>query len=63
MEQGFTVFDALHIASAEAGRADFFVTTDDRLLRRAVRLQEVLQVKVVNPVTLLLEVTDDDSAE
>lgn len=61
MEQGFTVFDALHVASAEAGQADFFVTTDDRLLRRAVRLQEVLQVKVVNPVNLLLEVTNDSA--
>lgn len=33
--QGIKTFDALHLASAERGGADLFVTTDDRLRRRA----------------------------
>jgi predicted nucleic acid-binding protein len=32
---GFGAFDALHLASAEQGQADVFLTTDDNLLRRA----------------------------
>ena len=32
---GFGDFDALHLASAEQGQADVFLTTDDNLLRRA----------------------------
>ena len=31
---GVHAFDALHVASAAAGKADVFVTTDDRLLKR-----------------------------
>jgi predicted nucleic acid-binding protein len=34
---GFSPFDALHLASAERGGADVFLTTDDDLLRRARR--------------------------
>lgn len=57
--QGFSVYDALHIASAAAGNADVFLTTDDRLLRRAIRQSDILEVKVANPVQWLLEVTGD----
>ncbi len=32
--QGIGNYDALHIASAIAGEADLFVTTDDRLLKK-----------------------------
>lgn len=31
---GVQAFDALHIASAVVGKADLFITTDDRLLKR-----------------------------
>lgn len=34
MTYGVGTFDALHVASAMTGRATFFVTTDDRLLKR-----------------------------
>jgi predicted nucleic acid-binding protein len=55
--EGFAVFDALHLSCAEAGQADVLLTTDDRFLRRAERLENMLQVKVVNPVRWLMEVT------
>ena len=35
---GIAAFDALHLACAEAASADMFVSTDDRLLRKAARL-------------------------
>ena len=46
---GFKWFDALHLACAESGKADVFLTTDDRLLRRANRVNAQLQVRVENP--------------
>jgi len=48
---GFGAFDALHLASAEQGRVDVFLTTDDSLLRRAVRYGDELSIHVRNPVS------------
>ncbi|NEQ19089.1 MAG: type II toxin-antitoxin system VapC family toxin [Microcoleus sp. SIO2G3] len=59
MNMGFKDFDALHIASAEAGNADILLTTDDRMLRLAARYQDLLQVKVENPLQWLIKVTND----
>lgn len=47
-------FDALHIASAEFGKADIFLTTDKRLINAAKRI--VVKVKVSNPAIWLVEV-------
>jgi hypothetical protein len=41
LNQGIHEFDALHVASALVGRADIFVTTDDRLLRRLRILKDI----------------------
>ena len=53
---GFQELDALHIARAESGEADLFLTTDDRLLRRAQRHYTQLDVRVENPFIWLQEV-------
>ena len=50
---GIHRFDALHLASAESGGADVFLTTDDRLRRAAVRHIKDLHVAVSNPLTWL----------
>ncbi len=55
---GFHSFDALHLACAESGEADVFLTTDNKLLRRAIRLSGQLHVQVENPLTWLKEVTE-----
>ena len=55
-ELGFGTFDALHLASAEQGQADVFLTTDDELLRRAGRYRNELHVRVQNPVSWYREV-------
>ena len=53
--------DALHLASAEAARADYLLTTDDYLLRRARRHEEELKVKIENPAKWLIqEMTDEN---
>ena len=48
---GFGAFDALHLASAEQGRVDVFLRTDDGLLRRAERYRNELRVRVQNPLS------------
>jgi predicted nucleic acid-binding protein len=51
---GFKFYDALHLAFAEAGGADIFLTTDDRLLRKAQQYRDSIKVTVGNPVIWLM---------
>jgi predicted nucleic acid-binding protein len=60
---GFTGFDATHIASAERGKADTFLTTDDRLIRKAQRNIQIINVAVNNPVSWLMESTQTEENE
>ena len=53
---GFRGFDALHLACAESGAADVFLTTDDKLLHLALRLADQLHIRVKNPLTWIGEV-------
>lgn len=52
---GLGDMDALHLACAESGKADVFLTTDDKLLRRAARLAEQLHILVDNPLNWLVK--------
>ena len=53
---GFDEFDAVHLAFAESGNADVFLTTDDNLQKTANRNKEMFSFKVINPVAWLEEV-------
>jgi predicted nucleic acid-binding protein len=55
---GFAAFDALHLACAESGGADVFLTTDDKLLKRTIRFAEQLHVRVENPLKWLQNLED-----
>lgn len=55
-EISFKPFDALHIACAEKGKADIFLTTDDGLLKKAFQNKDKLKILVKNPVIWLMEV-------
>ena len=55
MKVGVQALDALYIALAESGNADYFCTCDDKLLRNAKKVKD-LAVKVVNPVDLVQEI-------
>jgi hypothetical protein len=50
---GLRGLDALHIASAEAGRADLLITTDDRMIRASRKAKGSLRVEVVGPAEAL----------
>jgi len=52
---GFHTEDARHLAFAEAAQCDMFLTTDDRLERRANRLTGSLHIRVINPTTFVME--------
>ena len=51
---GFGSKDAIHLACAESAQADWFLTTDDQLLRCARRNSGTLKVKVENPAAWVL---------
>ena len=53
---GFSSYDATHIASAERSQADAFLTTDDRLLKKAQKNYQLINVKINNPVQWLASV-------
>ena len=48
-QAGLSAIDALHVALAATAGADYFVTADDKLLRRAKSLPDLR----VTPVSLL----------
>ncbi|WP_448573133.1 PIN domain-containing protein [Trichothermofontia sp.] len=54
MKLSFKFHDALHLAFAEAGGVDVFLTTDDRLLRKAQQNLNSIKIKVENPVIWLM---------
>ena len=54
---GFKSFDALHVASAEIGTADAFLTVDGRLRKKAEALVAHVHVRVLSPLTLVEEVS------
>jgi len=54
--------DALHIASAAKGLADYFLTCDDKIVKRAKDIQSFLasrgmKMQILNPVDFLKELT------
>lgn len=52
---GIKTKDALHLAAAIEANADYFLTTDDRLLNKAAYITDI---KLINP-TAFVKVLDD----
>lgn len=52
---GIKPFDALHLAFASWARVDFFCSCDDKLLKKARKLDS-LNTAIVTPLQLLMEV-------
>lgn len=53
IQMGFHDMDSLHLACAESGNVDLFLTTDDKLIRTASKLAGQLNVLVDNPLNWL----------
>jgi predicted nucleic acid-binding protein len=58
---GFAPLDALHLACAEEAAARWFVTTDDRLLKRAGTERDRLRLAVLKPDQVPLDPEDRDA--
>ena len=56
MNLSFKYHDALHLAFAEAGGADVFLTTDDRLLRKAKQFSPIFRIEIENPTIWLMNI-------
>jgi predicted nucleic acid-binding protein len=55
---GFKAMDALHVACAEKAHADVLLTTDDGLLKKAIKHASSHTVRVMNPLAWIEEVWD-----
>ena len=51
--KGIKPRDALHVAAADVGGADYFLTCDDRLLKKRYTLH--LTLKMMNPIDFIRE--------
>ncbi len=49
-------FDAMHIACAEEGKADIFLTTDDEIIKKYNKNAGAFKVKIQNPLQWMAEV-------
>lgn len=63
VQLSFTFYDAAHITSAERSKSDVLLTTDDRLIRKAMQLAERVKVKVENPATWLANVIQEEASD
>jgi predicted nucleic acid-binding protein len=45
--------DALHIACAIEGKAEYFLTTDDKLLKKMAKIKELIVINPVNFIPIL----------
>ena len=57
--KGIDLFDALHIAFAEKGNVEVMLTTDIKLVRKVLR-ENTIKLKVVNPLTWLMEMISNE---
>jgi len=52
---GFDALDSLHIAAAEEGKVDIFLTSDKKLLNLGVRMAKNIALQVQNPLSFIME--------
>lgn len=52
-QHGIKKMDSLHIACAITAEADYFLTTDDEILKRAIHIQDIL---ITDPIGFIKEV-------
>lgn len=58
VEYGIKAKDALHVASAIEGKAGYFITTDDRLLKKLLMITEI---KALNPLDMIGVIDDHNN--
>lgn len=59
LDLGFSTYDALHISFAQHYQADIFLTTDDRLLKKAKKHTDLITISIENPVIWLMKILQE----
>ena len=54
--RGIKGWDAYHLAATEYGKADVYLTTDDKLINKANNHKRELHVRVLNPLGWIREI-------
>lgn len=54
--EGIKAIDALHVASFEASKSDYFITCDKRLLNRC----QALAIRAINPIDFIEELDNEN---
>jgi len=57
LKEGIRAKDALHVASAIEGKASYFLTTDDKLIKK---LSNLSVIQVINPVNMVGIIDEHD---
>jgi len=52
---GFEPIDALHLACAEAGGAEYFITCDDDIVKKAKKDKSMVQMAICGPLEFVLK--------
>jgi len=55
-EIGFKSYDALHLACAQMAKVDVFLSTDDKLLKKALQNTNILNMLIDNPLSWLQKI-------
>jgi predicted nucleic acid-binding protein len=55
---GLKALDALHMSCAERAKAEVFLTTDDRLLGKAMQNKKEFKIRIENPLKWVTEVLE-----
>ena len=54
--EGIKPIDALHVASFESSKSDYFITCDKRLLNRC----KILNIQAINPIDFIQEIDNEN---
>jgi len=57
LKKGVRPKDALHVASAIEGKASYFLTTDDKLIKK---LSNICEIQIINPVDMVGIIDEHD---
>ncbi|MFZ6016991.1 MAG: PIN domain-containing protein [Nitrospirota bacterium] len=52
---GIEPIDALHLAYADAGGAEYFLTCDDSIIKKAKKLKNMIKIDVCSPLEFILK--------
>lgn len=52
---GIDAIDALHLAYAEVGGADYFVTCDDSIIKKTKKDKGLFKIEICNPLEFILK--------